>query len=83
MSRCVCWKGKRCTVHPTRAEFGLQYIADSPKPEYGGFNPETVKIAKAALRVIRKLRKQSVMLDECTGYRHRGSLEARARGQEL
>lgn len=55
--KCLCWKGKRCKVHPTQVEFGLQYIADSPAAQQGGFHPETVKIAKSALRLIRKLRR--------------------------
>lgn len=54
--KCLCWKGKRCKVHPTKTEFELQYIASSPSKEHGGFHPRTVAAAKAALRLIRKLR---------------------------
>lgn len=35
---------------------GLEYIATSPQPEYGGFHPNTVKIAQGALEVILRLR---------------------------
>ncbi len=57
--KCSCWGNKRvCPVHPTGAEFGLQYIADSPVAAHGGFHPETVRIARAALRLIRNLRRQ-------------------------
>lgn len=37
------------------AETGLRYIASSPPQEHGGFHPEAVSIAKAALRLIAKL----------------------------
>lgn len=30
----------------------LQYIANSPRQEYGGFHPHTVEIAKAALEIL-------------------------------
>ncbi len=42
----------------TKAEIGLQYIADSPAREHGGFHPKAVKTAKAALRLIRQLRRE-------------------------
>ena len=32
----------------------LEYMADSPPREYGGFHPQVVKTAKAALRYIKK-----------------------------
>jgi len=32
---------------------GLEYISGSPAPEWGGFHPKTVAIAKAALALIR------------------------------
>lgn len=35
---------------------GLEYIATSPAPEYGGFHPNTVSIAQGALEVILRLR---------------------------
>ncbi|MCU0916973.1 MAG: hypothetical protein MUC88_20785 [Planctomycetes bacterium] len=41
------------------AESGLRYIAEAPAYEYGGFNPQTVRIAKAALRMIGRLRRQN------------------------
>ena len=42
---------------------GLEYIATSPAPEYGGFHPNTVRIAQGALEVILRLR---VALEEIT-----------------
>lgn len=35
---------------------GLEYIATSPTPEFGGFHPNTVRIAKGALEEIARLR---------------------------
>jgi hypothetical protein len=35
---------------------GLKYITDSPPHEHGGFHPQTVETAKAALKEIRRLR---------------------------
>ena len=37
---------------------GLRYIAKSPKPEHGGFHPQTVAIAKSALHHIKRLREK-------------------------
>jgi hypothetical protein len=34
----------------------LQYIADSPAPEHGGFHPNAVQTAKAAIDEIHRLR---------------------------
>ena len=49
----VCrYRGKH-----SRAECGLRYIAQSPAREFGGFHPEAVETAKAALRLIGKLRR--------------------------
>jgi hypothetical protein len=31
---------------------GLKYIADSPAKKYGGFHPNAVSVAKAALKII-------------------------------
>ncbi len=36
---------------------GLKYIASSPPRENGGFHPEAVKTAKAALRLIARMRR--------------------------
>lgn len=53
---CLCFLiGGR---HRTPTECGLRYIAKSPPPEYGGFDAETVRLAKAALRLIARLRCQ-------------------------
>ena len=48
---------RKRTRKKTKAEVGLQYIADSPPREYGGFHPEAVKAAKAGLRLIARLRR--------------------------
>lgn len=42
----------------TISESGLKYIAESPPHEHGGFHPEAVRIAKAALRLIAMLRRK-------------------------
>ena len=42
----------------TLAERGLRYIADSPPTEHSGFHPEAVRTAKAALRLIARLRRR-------------------------
>lgn len=39
---------------------GLRYIANSPGRDLGGFHPEVVKTAKAALRLIRQLRQEAL-----------------------
>lgn len=54
---CTCMRTLRCKVHPTKAEFGLWYITQSPPAENGGFNSQTVAVAKSALRLIKKLRR--------------------------
>ena len=51
---------------------GLEYIADSPDPEYGGFHPEAVKIAKNALR---HLRAASCLHEACELWQIAESLE--------
>lgn len=38
---------------------GLRYIADSPSREYGGFHPQAVEIAKAALFYLMASKEQS------------------------
>ena len=40
------------------AESGLRYIANSPSEDFGGFHPETVRTAKAALRLIARLKRR-------------------------
>jgi hypothetical protein len=42
----------------TRAELiaNLKYIAASPPRAYGGFHPQTVAVAKAALRALARKR---------------------------
>lgn len=52
----------------TLTERRLRYLANSPSHEHGGFEPQIIETAKAALRLIALLRKQ--------GRRHR-------RGPEL
>lgn len=34
---------------------GLQYIADSPSQEYGGFHPDAIETAKSALKIIKAI----------------------------
>ncbi len=51
----------RTRPHPSGLRWtlaGLRYIAASPPREYGGFHPETVKIAKAALWHLRERRRK-------------------------
>jgi len=59
---------------------GLKYIASSPKPEDGGFHPETVRIAKVSLKEIRKLRTALLLYHEawngCEGDWHKAMKSA-------
>jgi len=55
MSVCVSCGKSKCPGDP---ECGLLYISQSPPREHGGFHPNTVAIAKSALRLIRKLRRE-------------------------
>lgn len=37
---------------------GLKYIAKSPRKEHGGFHPETINVAKSALRYLAAKKKR-------------------------
>lgn len=57
---------KKCTHttaiecrHTTVAERGLCYITGGPAHERGGYHPEDVRTARAALRLIARLRRQA------------------------
>jgi hypothetical protein len=52
---------KHCEGQPV---CGLKYIARSPKHEHGGFHPEAIKTAKAALRLIYQLRRRCAHQDK-------------------
>jgi len=43
---------------------GLRYIASSPPRERGGFHPNAVATAKAALRLIARLRRDAKAANE-------------------
>lgn len=42
----------------TLTERRLRYLANSPPHEHGGFHPEIIKTAKAALRLIALLKRE-------------------------
>lgn len=56
------------------ATASLQYIADSPSPEHGGFHPQAVQTAKDALVEIHRLREAVLLYHEawngCEGNWH-------------
>lgn len=54
----------------------LRYIADSPPPEHGGFNPQTVLIAREAIREIGALRNALLMYHEAWNGHERDWREA-------
>jgi hypothetical protein len=37
----------------------LKYIADSPSQQKGGFHPETIKTAKAAIKILEKTKRKN------------------------
>jgi len=51
---CAGASGSRLTTREITD--GLEYIATSPAPEYGGFHPNAVRIAQGALEEIARLR---------------------------
>ena len=53
MPECPSCGEQRCEGSPI---CGLRYIASSPSKEHGGFAPEAIATAKAALREIYRLR---------------------------
>lgn len=61
MSQCPSCGETRCEGSPI---CGLKYIAHSPKQEHGGFAPEAIAIAKAAIREIYKLRRACAHRDK-------------------
>lgn len=58
-------------MRKTVAESGLLYISSSPSREHGGFHPEAVRAAKAALRLIAKLRTENKILKNSRHNRNR------------
>lgn len=62
---------------------GLKYIARSPKQEDGGFHPEAITTAKAAIREIYKLRRRCAHQDKYFAEAALQLLDARERLAEL
>ena len=58
-------------VNTTKALISnLEYIADSPAREYGGFHPQVVETAQAALRFIKTGTAAYCKTCEDTGWNH-------------
>lgn len=56
----------------------LKYIAGSPAAQFGGFDPQTVEVAKSAIRYLEKLMERETTEKELEAIR-----EARKRHDEL
>ena len=55
---------------------GLRYIAESPSREHGGFHPEAIKTAQAAIKEIERLR-GALKIISLTSYESYASIVAR------
>ncbi len=80
---CAGASGSRLTTREITD--GLEYIATSPAPEYGGFHPNAVRIAQGALEEIVRLRgiiARNAAVDEPPHYARERAVVAslRARG---